>query len=230
MIFYKYSREESIGRVINGYKEYLVKKGLISSQKDEAIIYSELALIESGEFGRKSDRLLSGMLHLYKNNLKLAKDRYSSIDEFKEIVKSRLNISVKTNTLEVLEFLYLFFINEMEKDFSGYLDDYLNQYLIRFEVSGKLYEEYSPGGKNGLGDYSLFDNYILLAVNLLMYYRYNKSLRVLNTILKLNDLIDLLIVKKVKTDLSPLLVYSFITEEKEVNRLYDTRGFRLPTD
>jgi len=223
MIFYKYSRKESVDRVLKGYKEYLEKKGLISSHKGEAIIYSELTQIKSGEYGKKSEELLLKLLHLYKDNLKLAKDSSGSVDELKETAKSQLNISGKTNTLEVLEILYLIFVNNLGKDLAGFLDDYLNQYLTRFEVTGKMYEEYSHDGRKGLGDYSLVDNYILLAVNLLMYYRYNESLRVLNTILKLNDLIDLLIVKKVKTDLFPLLVYSFITEEKEVNRLYDTR-------
>lgn len=107
--------------------------------------------------------------------------------------------------------------------------EYLLSLLGRFEVTGRLYESYEPGLRKGIGGYSNVRNYVFLAACLILLYRTNGSLKILNAVLKLNDLIVFLMEEAAELGPLALLVFSLAEEEKEVERLYDFRGFRLPS-
>jgi hypothetical protein len=133
------------------------------------------------------------------------------------------------NTNEVLEFIYLSFLNNGTGLIDRQAEKYLSFLLAKFEATGKLFEEYSYGAEKGIGNFEIIINYVLLAVNLLLYYGLNKELKVLNTILKINDMLDILANRNlIKTDTIPLLIYSLCSEMREMENLYEAKRFRLP--
>jgi len=70
----------------------------------------------------------------------------------------------------------------------GYLL-WLNRFLKRYEVSKKLYSIYLPTMKAASDDYGSQLNFALLSLALLYEYEWSGNLKMLNTALKLNDLL-----------------------------------------
>lgn len=224
MIYYQYSRKAALNSAIISYDEYLSSNKKLSTRDKELILLDDLYLYFSGKNDKNIDALLSGLLHCYKGKSVNFVDAKTASDFI-----SQLHASDQFKTFELLEFLYFTFTNDKTGKVVQYADEYLNFFLAKFEATGKLFEEYPCGTGKGIGTYSIANNYILFAANLMMYYRLNNELKVLNTVLKVNDLLDILAHHNhIKTDSIPLLIYSFCAEMEEMENLYEAKRFRLP--
>jgi hypothetical protein len=66
---------------------------------------------------------------------------------------------------------------------------WLDRLVQRFEVTKRLYETYASGFRKGSGDYKSLSRYWLLALALCLSLSQTESLRLLNTLLKVCDLL-----------------------------------------
>jgi hypothetical protein len=156
------------------------------------------------------------------------RNREKDQEKITETIKQQLNISKGIKTKALLESLFfLLVVNKLEV-FNQTIEYCLGRLLKRFEVTGKIHEEYSEDFKKGIGSFSAIYNYVLIAANLLKHNSSKTELKTLNTVLKLNDLLEILIDEIKNPENFPLLLYSFTAEEREIKRLYDSKGFRLP--
>lgn len=156
------------------------------------------------------------------------RDREEDQEKIIETLKQQLDVSKGIKTTALLEFLFFLLAANKMEGFDQTIEYYLRQFLRRFEVTGKIHEEYSEDFKKGMVSYSNIHNYILVVANLLKYNSSKTNLKTLNAVLKLNDLLEVLIDEISNPENFPLLLYSFTAEEREIERLYDSKGFRLP--
>jgi hypothetical protein len=225
MIYYQYSRKDAVNRAIISYDEYLRANKTRSNRDGELLLLNSISQYLSGRNDENIDKLLSGLLPCNKGM------SVNCIDAKTASAFMTGHDSDRFNTFELLEFLYFAFIKDKTREIIQYADVYLNFFLAKFEATGKLFEEYSWNKGKGKGNYAIVDNYILFAVNLLMFYRLNKELKVLNTVLKANDLLDIFARHHhIKIENIPLIIYSFCSEMKEMENLYEARRFRLSAD
>lgn len=175
----------------------------------------------------KVEKGLDRLLGLFWANGK-ARNWEENQEKIAEAIKQQLDISKEIKATILLESLFfLLTINKLE-GFNQAAEYCLRRLLRRFEVTGKIQEEYSEDFKKGIGSFSNIQNYIFVAANLLKYKSYKTDLKTLNAVLKLNDLLEI-VIDEIKIPASfPLLLYSFTIEEREIKRLYDSKGFRLP--
>lgn len=156
--------------------------------------------------------------------------RTGKIKELTTRISQGIEAPESIDTLELLEAMFVLAENNLTHLFSVSWESYLFQLLNRFEVTGKIYKRYTANFKKIENDFSSISNYALLAVNLLKLYQHGGNLKVLNAVLKLNDMLAFLIDRGVSCPPLPLVIYSFTQEEKEMRKIYDTQGFRLSVD
>jgi hypothetical protein len=65
--------------------------------------------------------------------------------------------------------------------------DWFDFYISRFEITKKIYENYSFPSKQGSGTYKSIESYSLMALVLLVIFSFENNLRYLNTALKINE-------------------------------------------
>lgn len=232
MKFYNYSRESAINLAIQRYKEYLemvVAKKEYDETLDKVCTYhlffrqffpeelNEKIRYIISNVDKKCKRLEVGI-------------KSQSTERKQDLVEKKLDISKGIKTMELLDTVLLVLTCNVANEHYVKLDICLKGFMRRFEVIGKLHEEYTENFKQNLGSYSVIHNYVLLAVNLLINDGFKNNLKILNAVLKLNDLLEILIDKIKSPELFPLLLYSFIAEQEKIKRLYDSKGFRLSAD
>ncbi len=205
MKFYNYSREKAINRVTKLYDEFLLTNSVEENVCAESFqeTGATRVLFLEGVPAELNKKMIAAIL--------AAGQRRKTVD-----------ISNAITTVELLGDILFALVNNMMDS----VEDRLKTLLRRFEATGKIHEGYTEDFK-GVGSYAVINNYVLLAVTLLIYYKSDNSPKTLNAVLKLNDLIELLIDEINTPELFPLIIYSFVAEEREVKRLYDDRGFRL---
>lgn len=104
---------------------------------------------------------------------------------------------------------------------------WLNRFLKRYEVSKKLYSIYHPSMKAASDDYGSQLNFALLSLTLLYEYEWTGNLKMLNTSLKLNDL---LCSKSNETTASETLLTTILAIHKErflIQQLITTKGVTI---
>jgi hypothetical protein len=153
----------------------------------------------------------------------------SNIETYRKIIDDCKELD-RFSTHEFLESTFFFSINRGEAGLENQIIEYLNKLMEKFEISGKLYANYSGEIKKGSGRYDMLYNYFLLSAILLTENKKNENYRYLNAILKLNDLFSEYIKKVKKDDLLFILTPLFVMEEKAIRYLYDSRQFRLPVN
>lgn len=123
------------------------------------------------------------------------KKRNSIIDDFQNINQKKIlefsdviipkNKLLKENiiTNQKLYEIYTKILQDNE------FEDELNKFIKKFEITRKIYEEYSKDMKIGIGSFYELNNYIILSLCNLFAYEKKINLKYLNTALKLNDII-----------------------------------------
>ncbi|MBN1671911.1 MAG: hypothetical protein JXR37_12805 [Kiritimatiellae bacterium] len=107
-------------------------------------------------------------------------------------------------------------------------EQYLRFLAARFEITGRVYARYAaPQGSAAEGEYTQVENYVLLAAALAGCYARVPCLAILNTLLKLNDLLIRFPLDEFSPELSKLMLYSLAVEKREMQRLYASQGYRV---
>lgn len=136
----------------------------------------------------------------YKKNRKYAIDNLSKV-----IKKPYLDFDDYLNKLNSFKFDYSIILrnnSELTKEimqaillFQRYGNDrkkayeLLSKFIKKFEVFKKIYTRYNlKDMKKDSEDFSNISNYVLLSLNLILYYKKENNLKFLNACLKLNDL------------------------------------------
>jgi len=70
------------------------------------------------------------------------------------------------------------------------IDRWLNKFVRQFEMQKKIYEIYSHAMNPKSNDYHIFTNYALLSLNAILHYEHSHNLKMLNTAVKLNDILS----------------------------------------
>ena len=123
------------------------------------------------------------------NKIEYLKNDYSQINELKlvkEWIDSNIKIDFKS---EDIPFNSLFFFKKIIMS-GGDSDKYLiNKIIQKFEITKKIYSEYSIDTHKGSGDYKKIELYILFGICLVLIYEKSKNLKYLNSLLKVSDII-----------------------------------------
>lgn len=112
----------------------------------------------------------------------------------------------------------------------AYRDAYLvwlNRFLKRYEVAKKLYSVYQPSMKAFGDDYGEKINYALLALVLLYEYEWSGNLKMLNTAIKLGDLLCSQNEKPVNPETFLVMVLAIKKEISLVRRLIVDKGAKI---
>ena len=104
--------------------------------------------------------------------------------------------------------------------------NWLRIFIKKFEVSKRVFSKYGPKMDNVGGNYKAIENYILLAVNIAIFYNRFGNLKFLNALLKLNDMLCSMQSKVIKKYI-PLFYFSINTEVYEIKKLFNKRCLRL---
>jgi len=103
-------------------------------------------------------------------------------------------------------------------------DETLGRYIKKYEVTKKLWNVYSADWKKASDDYSDPSQYLLLSLSCLLRYRETKNLKMLNTALKLNDLLCSI---ELDDDTKPILALCLDLEKEVVSELYSSLSVDL---
>jgi hypothetical protein len=101
---------------------------------------------------------------------------------------TELNTAKRIDTESTLRLLLQIAVQQNTITRDSYLL-WLNRFLKRFEVSKKLYSAYHPSMKAADSDYRNYINFALLSLALLHDYEWVENFKMLNTALKLDDLL-----------------------------------------
>jgi hypothetical protein len=159
------------------------------------------------------------------------KNRISIIETKKNIIQKQIlnysdivipkNESSKKNiiTNKKLYEVYNKILNENEFEID------LNKFIKKFEITRKIYEEYSEDMKIGIGNFHKLNNYAILSLCNLLAYEKKRNLKYLNTALKLNDVICSTINLLEKDEISNELIEFILKKEIEyVKKLAIEKG------
>ncbi len=168
---------------------------------------------------------------LLSKDIQLGHTRLFSLFDEKEILSARqsvveLDSAANIYTEPVLKTLLQTAAEQEQSSRDIYLL-WLNRFLKRFEVSKKLYSIYLPSMKAASDDYSSQLNYALLSLALLYEYEWTGNLKMLNAVLKLNDL---LCSKSKETTASETLLTTILAIHKErfmVQQIMTAKGVTL---
>ena len=103
-------------------------------------------------------------------------------------------------------------------------DETLGRYIKKYEVTKKLWNAYSADWKRASDDYSDPYQYLLLSLSCLLRYRETKNLKMLNTALKLNDLLCSI---ELDDSLKSMLALCLDLEKEVVSELYSSLSVDL---
>ena len=138
---------------------------------------------------------------------------------------AELDSATRIDTQVTLRLLLQIAVEQNQLNRDGYLF-WLNRFLKRFEVSKKLYSAYQPSMKFASNNYHSYLNYALLSLVSLCDYEWAGNLKMLNTALKLNDLLcsqknelkepELLLVTMLAIHKERLLIRQIMTNKEVV--------------
>ena len=191
-----------------------------SYSRSKAIILAKSKFDEQNEHSKKRNLRFSDILFNRFQNVNYFA-QFSIIDTIKEL--HELDESVDTLKLLQAIFIHLYLNNE---ECTAPMMALLVRLLSRFEITGKLYAQYDPSIRRGQGAYENYETYALLSCCLINVYRATNSFKILNAVLKLNDLLSRILIEEEINDVG-LILYALQEEEIEVLALYDRQGFSL---
>jgi len=140
---------------------------------------------------------------------KIPKNIRKTILSIKEIKKSRNDTN--QNLIKILK--EIISNNENEK--------IINQFIKKFEISKKIYSSYDDTWKKNSSNFSNISNYIMLTTICVLKYKSDYNLKLINVVLKLNDLICSQI-KNITTELDlELCRYNIENELKFIKQIQE---------
>jgi len=121
----------------------------------------------------------------------LEKDKKNSYDEILSQLKKPININFESfsDTIVLEKFLTLLTYNLLESENNTRTNKYIDMFLKKFEIKKILFSTYNSEFKVMTEDFSNLHNYVLLTLIFQIKYEHTKSLKYLNAILKLNDIL-----------------------------------------
>lgn len=105
-------------------------------------------------------------------------------DRKKPLIYFSIESEVNTEIL-LISLIY----SQLNNENSELTKKWIDRLVQRFEVTKKLYERYPSGFRKGAGSLNLVSLYWLMALSLTLFYSKTKSLKYINTLLKLSDLL-----------------------------------------
>ncbi len=139
--------------------------------------------------------------------------------------KSRLNRTGVTKTSDAMLSI-LTKLNKKRK-LSQKEITLLHIFLKKYEIKKKIFAEYDSNFRELGSNYKSLNNYILLSISLLLYFKMSKNLKFLNTALKLNDMLCSLN-EKVKSQPDLIMLLTALNEELNIVRsLYRSKSIKL---
>ena len=157
-----------------------------------------------------------------KSLTKWAKTRTKSKNRIK--AKYKKNIGTASLLSEILQYQLLSEQND-EKDSTTHF--WLSVFIRKYEVFKRIFTKYSPKLKKIGDDYSNLLTYVLLSINLQLYFRQNQNLKFLNTSLKINDMVCSKMKELRSNDEIYLAKVMLETEIDIVRKLYLKKGIKI---
>ncbi|MEK6875975.1 MAG: hypothetical protein AABX63_01070 [Nanoarchaeota archaeon] len=167
-------------------------------------------------------------LKVSKENLSISIQNYAK--QFAGLNKKNLlkRISEENFTKNILSML-LYIQNSIElkdKEISNEVYKRLSIFIRKYEVSKKIFSQYSNNLEKIGENYREIDNYVLLSLNLALFYRSSKNLKFINIVLKINDMLCGM-KDNIKADVLPLFYLSLKIELDEIKNLFKEKGLKL---
>ena len=158
--------------------------------------YSSMNLLEYPQKYQMSPFEGKDFILAYLNSRKkiielLQKNKKKSFLEILEKIKRfpENDLENLPDVINLEKFLSLLLYNLLEEKQIDMTDKYINLFLKKFEIKKKLYSFYNSDFKEINNNFKNIHNYVLLTIIFQIKYKKLKSLKYLNTILKLNDVI-----------------------------------------
>ena len=154
----------------------------------------------------------------------------SHIRQFAGLNKEKLlkRISEENFTKNILSML-LYAQNSIglkDKEVSNEVYKRLSIFIRKYEVSKKIFSQYSDNMEKIGENYKGIDNYVLLALNIALFYQSSKNLKFMNALFKINDMLCGM-KDGIKTDVIPLFYLSLKIEMDETKNLFEEKGLEL---
>ena len=154
----------------------------------------------------------------------------SHIRQFAGLNKEKLlkRISEENFTKNILSML-LYTQNSAglkDKEVSNEVYKWLSAFIRKYEVSRKIFSKYAKDAKKSGDDYKDIDNYVLLALNIALFYKNSKNLKFINAVLKINDMLCGM-KDYIKPEILPLFYLSLKIELDEIKNLFRKKGLEL---
>tara|TARA_Y100000591_G_C21854904_1_gene714596 strand:+ start:12928 stop:13656 length:729 start_codon:yes stop_codon:yes gene_type:complete len=121
------------------------------------------------------------------------------------------NLDKKVETKPLLRNLY--YSSLTTNDFKDIDKVWLDKLVQRFEVTKKLYSEYLPGFRKGIGEYREIEFYWFLGMILAISISKSNNLNYLNTLIKICDLITSQSLNTLANELTFAKIYILISSE-----------------
>lgn len=170
-------------------------------------------MTESNNFSLPYMNLFKSSEEFIENTLSTELHQSDDIETFIQSIDS-----FKTEEILMMLISHLCFNND-----SMNIKNWIDFLVQRFEVTKKLSEFYFPKKiKKGAGDNKNVSLYVLFSLLLIVYFKHNKNIKYLNTLLKINDLICSL--DNSQIELFPGSTFVFLIE----NELDIVKTFQIP--
>jgi len=143
----------------------------------------------------------------------------------REIIITLLQENDTMNSLSLLLFMQSNFrndYNEIQKEIYNLLIIYLKKY----EITKKIFSKYDLNMKKIGENYKDLDNYVLLSINLAIFYKNSQNLKFMNTLLKINDMLCAMR-EEITQKLIPLFYLSIKIELEEIGKLFNKKGMEI---
>lgn len=113
-----------------------------------------------------------------------------------------------------------------DKEISNEVYKWLSIFIRKYEVSKKIFSQYSNNMEKIRENYKEIDNYVLLSLNLALFYQTSSNLKFINAALKINDMLCGM-KDCIKPETLPLFCLSLKIELDEIKNLFKEKGLKL---
>ncbi len=141
-----------------------------------------------------------------------------------KVYSARIKPNKNFRTNEILKNILMLLV--LNKGHKKEIYNWLNKFIKKYEVSKRLYEVYDKEFRKLSNNYKNTENYVLLSLNSLLYYKISGNLKFLNTTLKLNDAITTILNKIKRHDLF-LAYQAFAIELEEIKSLSEIKEITI---
>ena len=153
-------------------------------------------------------------------------ERETAVDTFLETIADRETF----NTLQFLGLFHQRLISRPEAEMPEAARRGARLLLGKFEVHGRIFTRYTGGFTKASETYDALLAYGLLSLSLLAIYRRLNKLDYLNAGLKVNDMLGMAASYMGAPVETFVALASLCYGKSQLERFYDSRGFRLPSD